>query len=126
MGYLVDSNVLIDYVAERFTNTQLIKLDTIFDLALNVSIITYIETLGYNTTTVEEKKLFQFFSAANIVPLTDDIAKQTVLIRKAIKIKTPDAIIAATALIHGLSLITNNMRDFKNINNLLVVNPYTF
>jgi len=124
MGYLVDSNVLIDYIAERFTNNQLIKLDAIFDVALNVSIITYIETLGYNITTIEEKKLFQFFSASNIISLTDDIAKQTVLIRKVTKIKTPDAIIAATALIHNYSLITNNLRDFKNINNLTVINPY--
>ncbi len=30
MGYLADTNVLIDYVAERFTALQLISLDSIF------------------------------------------------------------------------------------------------
>lgn len=40
MGYLVDSNVFIDYVSERFSESQLQLLDAIFDDALNVSIIT--------------------------------------------------------------------------------------
>lgn len=42
MGYLVESNVLIDYVAERFDPQQLHKLDAIFDGELNVSVITKI------------------------------------------------------------------------------------
>jgi len=38
--------------------------------------------------------------------------------------KTPDAIIAATAMSHGLTLVTNNERDFTNIKGLNVINPY--
>lgn len=66
MGYLVDSNVLIDYVAQRFMQAQLLKLDAIFDAELNVSIITKIETLGFNAPPAEEKKMLQFFSVATL------------------------------------------------------------
>jgi len=44
-------------------------------------------------------------------------------IRRNKKVKTPDAIIAATALAHGFTLITNNEKDFNNINGLKIVNP---
>ena len=29
--------------------------------------------------------------------------------------KTPDAIIGATALVHGFDIVTNNVADFKNL-----------
>ncbi len=40
------------------------------------------------------------------------------------KMKTPDAINAATALIHGLTLISRNVSDFKQISQLQVFNPF--
>ncbi len=40
------------------------------------------------------------------------------------KIKTPDAIIAATALAYGYTIITNNEKDFKGITGLKIINPY--
>lgn len=73
MGYLKDSNVLIDYVAERFSPEQLAKLDNIFDADLKVSVITKIETLRFNALSPEEKKMLEFMKLANIVGLSDDI-----------------------------------------------------
>jgi len=35
-----------------------------------------------------------------------------------------DAIIAATALVHDLSLVTRNKEDFKDVPGLRVVNPF--
>jgi len=116
---------LIDYVAERFKPQQLIKLDVIFDAALNVSAITKIETPGFNAPIEEEKRMLQFFSVANIIALTDDIIELTIQLRKINKLKTPDAIIAATALTHSLALISRNLSDFKNIPGLVVIDPHT-
>ena len=124
MGYLVDSNVLIDYVAERFKSHQLKALDLIFDDNLRISIITKIEILGYNGISEEEAKMVFFLGYADIIPLDDSIVDATILLKKAIKIKTPDAIIASTALVNDLTLITNNMADFKRISGLKIFNPY--
>lgn len=38
--------------------------------------------------------------------------------------KTPDAIIAATALANDFTLITRNIKDFKNIEGFKLVNPH--
>lgn len=124
MGYLVDSNVLIDYVAERFKSSQLKALDLIFDDALRISIITKIEILGYNGEPEEEARMIEFLSSADIIALTDIIVDRTILLRKSVKIKTPDAIIASTALVNDFTLITNNTTDFKRITGLKIFNPY--
>jgi len=53
----------------------------------------------------------------NIVPLTIEICKQH-------RIKLPDAVIAATAIFHNLTLLTQNIDDFKNISGLSYRNPW--
>jgi predicted nucleic acid-binding protein len=124
MGYLVDSNVLIDYVAERFQSNQLKALDLIFDDALRISVITKIEILGYNGVPEEEARMIEFLGDADIIPLSEEVVDRTILVRKAIKIKTPDAIIAASALVNDLTFITNTETDFKRIKGLKIFNPY--
>ena len=124
MGYLVDSNVLIDYVAERFKKDQLKALDIIFVEAIRISVITKIEILGYNGEQDEEAKMIQFLGYSDIIALTDEVVVKTIQIKKSIKIKTPDAIIAATALVNDYTLITNNIADFKRIKELKAINPY--
>jgi len=124
MGYLVDSNVLIDYVAERFKKHQLKTLDLILDEALRISIITKIEILGFNGVPEEEARMIEFLYSADIIMLSDAVVDRTILLKKSIKIKTPDAIIASTALVYDFTLITNNIADFKRIEGLKIFNPY--
>lgn len=124
MGYLIDSNVLIDYVAERFSESQLESLDTIFDDNLIISIITKIEILGFNISPEEERKMDEFLNYAYIIQLTDDIVNTTISLKKSIRIKTPDAIIASTALINDHILITSNTSDFKRIAGLKLLKPH--
>lgn len=124
MGHLVDSNVLIDYVADRFKSNQLKALDLIFDEEFSVSVMTKIEILGYNGVPEEEARMIEFLSNADVIPLNEEVVERTILLRKAIKIKTPDAIIAASALVNGFTLITNNTTDFKRVTGLKIFNPY--
>ena len=126
MGYLIDSNVVIDYVAEHFIPAQLSQLDTIFDQEFTVSVITQIETLGFAATSEEDQKLQLFFQAAHILELSKEVAQKTILLRKAIKIKTPDAIIAATALVYNYTLLSRNLSDFNKVPDLKVVNPHNW
>lgn len=124
MGYLIDSNVLIDYVGERFESNQLKELDTIFDQSLKISVITKIEILGYKGISEEDIQMQQFINYADIINLTETIVDKTIALKKQIKIKTPDAIIAATALAFDLTLITNNVSDFKRVSGLKLFNPH--
>lgn len=65
-----------------------------------------------------------FIADSVVLEIDPDVISQCVMIRKGKKIKTPDAIIAATALAHGYTLITNNERDFANIRGLKIINPH--
>lgn len=122
MGYLLDTNVLINYVAERYNHQQLLQLDTIVDAAFNVSVISKIETLGHNGDPTEMIKMVAFVQVANILPLSDDVVLQTIALRKALRIKTPDAIIAATALVNQLTLLTHDA-GFNKVPGLIVIDP---
>lgn len=58
-----------------------------------------------------------------ILELSPEIVNQTILVRQQHKIKLPDAIIAATAIIYDFILITRNVSDFKGIKGLVIVDP---
>jgi predicted nucleic acid-binding protein len=61
---------------------------------------------------------------AAILQLTEDVVSRSITVRKLRKTKLPDAIIAATALVYELTLITRNTKDFENIPNIKIVNPW--
>jgi predicted nucleic acid-binding protein len=56
--------------------------------------------------------------------ISADIVNKTIAIRQLHKKKLPDAIIAATALVYDLILITRNTIDFKSIDGLKVIDPF--
>lgn len=92
-----------------------------------ISVITKIELLSNkNIPSREWEHLQAFIQIATIYTLSDEVAEQTILLRQQHKIKVPDAIIAATALLHRFTLIRRNLSDFKSIPGLHVINPYTF
>lgn len=86
--------------------------------------VVQIESHGYNGDPVKMLLLERFLATANIYPVETVIAQQTILLRKARKIKLGDAIVAATALVHGLVLVSRNLDDFKNISGLQVIDPW--
>jgi len=90
-----------------------------------VSIISKIEVLGFNAPADELKLLEYFFTDVLVLEMNNQIIEQTILLRRNTKMKTPDAIIAATALVYDLTLITRNTSDFKNIQGLHIIDPYT-
>jgi len=63
-----------------------------------------------------------FIDEANIIGLSQAIVNKCIEIRRERKIKTPDAIIAATALVNNLILVTSDS-DFQNISDLQLINP---
>ncbi|HRJ15076.1 MAG TPA: PIN domain-containing protein, partial [Saprospiraceae bacterium] len=59
---------------------------------------------------------------ANVLSLSSEVVDQCVKLRRSRKLKTPDAIIAATAMVYGLTLITSD-GVFSNISGLKVIDP---
>lgn len=52
--------------------------------------------------------------------LSEAVIAQTIQVRKAHSLKLPDAVIAATALVHTLQLVTANTADFQRVERLAV------
>jgi len=77
-----------------------------------VSIITTIEVLAGAPTRHTESLARELLSSMTLLPLSEDVAEAAVSIRRATRLKLPDAIILATARVHGLTLSTRNTRDF--------------
>lgn len=123
--YLADSNTIIDYAGNKMPDKALLILDGYFNDNLTISIISKIEVLGFNGNDSELKRLADFIGLANIVFVDGAIADKTIELRKVYKIKLPDAIIAATALVYNLNVITRNISDFKKIDGLNCIDPYT-
>jgi len=91
----------------------------------NLSIITRIELLGWQFPDPQKQQEAENYTlASNVYRLTDAVADQVIVLRRAYKIKLGDAVIAATALLNNFTLITRNISDFSKINGLVVVNPF--
>jgi predicted nucleic acid-binding protein len=92
---------------------------------MNISIITKIEFLGWNKHTPDGlEKCNRLIKNTRIFPVNEDVADRAIEIRQEKKIKLPDAVIAATALLNDLTLATRNVDDFKEVEGLLIHNPF--
>jgi predicted nucleic acid-binding protein len=90
-----------------------------------LSVISKIELLGFRfPDPAEQQEMESFIGGSLILPITDAVVDQTILLRRLHRIKLPDLLIAATALVHNLTLVTRNTKDFTAIDGLLIVNPF--
>ncbi|MEH2170413.1 MAG: type II toxin-antitoxin system VapC family toxin [Nostoc sp.] len=118
---LLDSNIII-YSAQS-ENAQLREL--IAEYAPAVSALSYLEVLGYHLLKEEQRQyLEEFFQVAQVLPISQDILNQAVILRQQKRMTLGDAIIAGTALVYGLTLITRNTDDFRWITQGRLWNPF--
>lgn len=123
--YLLDTNTVID-----FFNAKLPMAGKSFLMSIDetkISVITRIELFSSAKIPIDERVRLEAFVKQTKVydTLNIDIINQTILIRQTHKTKLPDAIIAATALVHNLTIISRNTKDFVNIDGLKVIDPYS-
>jgi len=122
--YLIDTNVISDYFSASLPVRGLLFVDSVIDVVPNLSVISQIELLCWQTDVANEQRVKDFITDSVIFDITPTVILQCVNIRRNKKVKTPDAIIAATALAYGYTLISNNEKDFNNIEGLKIVNPF--
>lgn len=116
--------MVIDYLAGLYPQKTFTWLNPIINQDINTSVITKIEVLSYNPEKDDNYAvLVDFFDVANILELAEAVVMKTIEIRQGNRIKLPDAIIAATAIVHNLALITRNTKDFQKIKGLILINP---
>ena len=121
--YLIDTNAIIDFFNGKLPSQGRQLLSTIEPA---ISIITRIELFSSSKINQQElQQLQRFVDIALIHSINLQVAIETIEIRKKYKIKLPDAIIAATAIVYNLKLVTRNVSDFDKISNLELINPYT-
>ena len=116
---LLDTNILI-YSAKEYPHLQ----ELYREIGVSVSEMTRLEVLGYWDLTVEQETFFNaVFSVVRIIPMSKDIIDKAIALRRTRSMKAPDAIIAATAAVNSLELITRNEKDFKHVAEITMTNP---
>lgn len=126
MKYLWDTNSVIYYLQQQFPQPAEKLVDSLLaDNRPSISAITEIELLCWKTDNEKDIQIVRdFISDSLVIELEKAIKLRTVEIRKAQGIKLPDAIIAATAFVYDLTLLTRNTRDFKRLSGLKTLDPF--
>ncbi len=124
LQYLIDTNAVIDYLGNKLPASSMDFMNMVVDSVPIVSVITKIELLGFDAPEEHYQLLTNFINDATVMNLTDNVVETSIEIRKKHKTKLPDAIIAATALVYDLVVVSRNISDFKNINGLRVIDPH--
>lgn len=121
-----DTNTAIYYLQQLFPPGAELFIDGLLQVEQPaISAITEIELLCWKTATPDDLAVLHgFIGDALVIELEQVIKYKTADIRKTHKIKLPDAIIAATALVYDLTLLSRNLADFKNIPGLRLINPW--
>jgi predicted nucleic acid-binding protein len=123
--YLIDTNILIYYLNGSIPEKSSDFITKVLSESFRISVITKLEFLGwkgFNSRTFS--KASEFLGYAEVIGLNDAIESTAISLRRSISIEFADAVIAATALEIGATLITRNDDDFKNVDKLIVVNPW--
>ena len=115
--WLIDTNIVIYYANDKIPSRSVKKVEEIIQQSFIISTITQIEVLGWYKITVAEKRRLTHF-------LNQKIEQAAVALKQMQKMDTPDAIIAATCLVYGYTLVTRNSKDFTSIDYLKIYNPF--
>jgi hypothetical protein len=108
--YLLDSVILIDHFNGVAHATEFLER---YGAASALSVITRAEVLaGFDDK--EAPLAIRLLDAFPTLPMTVEIADDAARLRRTVRWKLPDAIQAAIARAHDLTLVTRNTRDFQS------------
>jgi predicted nucleic acid-binding protein len=117
-----DTNIIINILSEN-PDEKVLEISSYYinTKTAYISEIVLMEMLSWNSLSKEdvEKLLKNILKLFKVKKHNREISLKTSEIRRLEKkVKLPDAIIAATAIVYGKKLFTNNLEDFKNISEL--------
>lgn len=124
---LLDTNIVIYFLKnDPWTMRMMERLQESY---FHISIVTWIETLTgsfYHGKKMPE--IAEALSHFTRLPITEAVGYATaeIIEQEAMKGKRKnfqDSVIAATALVHRMPLMTNNPRDFRHLKKLKLISP---
>ena len=123
MRYLVDTNVWINALAGKPAAGQVLQQLTEVGWA-GFSAITRLEIFGFPGLSSQDEAAFNaVLEQFQEVDISANVIETAIRLRKQVKIRTPDALIAACALTQQAAIITSNEQDFSKVPELQVFNP---
>jgi predicted nucleic acid-binding protein len=116
--FLLDTNMILGLL--KATDTAITLAET-EQLNLNqsaVSQITRIELLGYpKISDHDEQMIHAFLAECQVLLLTQEIETEVIKMRRLCRLKLPDAIVAATSIVHHLRLLTLDQGMINGVKN---------
>ena len=105
--YLLRTNCILGLLKATPEGLEMVSRRTLLASECAYSAMTRIKLLGYLGITVAEEHLFgDRLSKFTYQAITTESKDLAIALRRACKVKLPDAIIAAAAIYHGLELLT--------------------
>ena len=106
INYLFDTNAVLYFLNQP---KQLQDGSVVF-----ISFVNELELLSYSKlSSNEDKAITHFLKLIEIINIDQQIKNTTITLRQKYLLKLPDAIICATAMIHKLILVTNDLKLHK-------------
>ncbi|MBI3683794.1 MAG: type II toxin-antitoxin system VapC family toxin [Acidobacteria bacterium] len=130
MKYLLDTDICV-YISNRAPARVIDYLEKLEQGDVGISVVTYLELVygAYRSQHVEANlaQAERLRAQVPVLPLTDGVAHTYGRIRLALQrngtpIGAHDLLIAAHALFHDLTLVTNNVREFRRVKGLRIEN----
>jgi len=120
--YTLDTNAIIYYLDEEPTVVPLLEPILGQEMAIFVSVVTELELLSHPGLTEKDMAAIQqLLTSVVIFPLESRLAQLAGALRRQYHLKTPDSVVAATALLTRTTLVTRNIRDFQGIDGLALL-----
>ncbi len=129
MQYLLDTNICVFFLRGKLDLNKIIRdkgVENCFISELTVFELKY-GAENSNNPSKSHKAVNKFVQGLSVIPIYGIVDKYAEIKVDFRKKGTPmhdefDLIIGVTALANNLTLVTDNIKDFKNFNNLKVEN----
>lgn len=109
--FLLDTNVVIGHLDGREAARGLIQERNAPLARFAVSQVTRMELLSFPAlTAAAQSRIELLLSSMTVILLDERIEAEAITLRRRTRLKLPDAIIAASAKVHGLKLLTLDER----------------
>ena len=121
-GMTIDANIVIAYLNGDEQVEEVLTSWRRVGRILFLSTVAEAEVLAFRDWSDEERRATELFLEENFTSIPFDRATARLAAQiRLLKVKLPDAAIAATALFTHTPLVTRNQRDFARIPGLRIV-----